>query len=440
MKRFFAVFKREYLQSVRKKTFLVMTVLAPFLMGGIVLLPALLATRGFGDRRVAVVDGTGRLEAAFAERDAGKAERPKRGDPFGKETPELGALNAEYVAAGGKDPVQVAAPWLEKIREPKKGEPKLDGLLVVPAGVFDEPPKPMTYYSRSATDLLAQQRLARIVGRAISRQRLTQRGIDPEEVTRLLTDVDVEGIQVTRTGEQKKGGKSNFLVGFVFVAMLFLPALLYGQEILRGIIQEKSDRIVEILVSSMRPIELLTGKVLGMAAVGLTQLAAWVAMAALLMGMTDVGAATSELNLGQLLRPGVAVSFLVFYLLGYLVYVCVYAFGGAIVNSEKEAQNFLTPILLVLMIPWFLVMPVILNPDSPMAVALSFVPVFTPITMFIRILVSQPPAWQVVLSILLSAATIFGMFWVTAKVFRVGILSYGKRPTVPELWRWLKEA
>lgn len=440
MKRFFAVFKREYLQSVRKKTFIVMTVLAPFLMGALILLPALLATKGFGNRRVAVVDGSGRLEKAFSERDAGRAERPKSDDPFRKEGPELGELAVEYVGAAGKDPVEVAAPWLEKVREPKKGEPKLDGLLVVPAGVFGEPPEKMTYYSRSATDLLAQQRLARIVGRAISRQRLTERGIDPEEVDRLLTEVDVEGIQVTRTGEQKKGGKANFLVGFVFVAMLFLPALLYGQEILRGIIQEKSDRIVEILVSSMRPIELLTGKVLGMAAVGLTQLAAWIAMAALLMGATDVGAATSELNLGQLLRPGVAVSFLVFYLLGYLVYVCVYAFGGAIVNSEKEAQNFLTPILLVLMIPWFLVMPVILNPDSPMSVGLSFVPVFTPITMFIRVLVSQPPAWQVALSILLSAATIWGMFWVTAKVFRVGILSYGKRPTVPELWRWLKEA
>jgi len=190
----------------------------------------------------------------------------------------------------------------------------------------------------------------------------------------------------------------------------------------------------------MRPIELLSGKVLGMAAVGLTQLVAWVAMAAFLLGAGSSFASSADLGFASFARPGVAVSFLVFYLLGYLIYVCVYAIGGAIVNSEKEAQNFVGPIMMVLMIPWILVMPVILDPDSRMSVVLSLVPVFTPVTMFIRVLVSQPPAWQVALSVALCVATIYAMFWATAKVFRVGILSYGKRPTIPELWRWMKEA
>lgn len=441
MKRLLAVFKREYFQAVRKKSFVIMTVLGPFLMAGMVMLPAMLATKGLGDRKVVVVDATGRLGDAFAEKDSPGARPPGKGDPLRREPPRLGQLQAEVVpVAAGADPKEAAAPYLERLRETKKGEARLDGLLFVPAGVFSDPPEAMTYYSRTATDLLAQQRLARLVGRAVSRQRLSARGIDPAEVDRLLVDVSVEGVQVTREGEQKKGGRDSFLVGFVFVALLFIPALLYGQEIMRGIIQEKTDRVVEILVSSMKPIELLTGKVLGMAAVGLTQLVAWVAMAALLLGAGSSFASSADLGLASFARPGVAVSFLVFYLLGYLIYVCVYAIAGAIVNSEKEAQSFLGPILMVLMIPWFLVMPVILDPDSKLSVALSFVPVFTPITMFIRVLVSQPPVWQIVLSVAFSAATIYAMFWATAKVFRVGILSYGKRPTIPELWRWMKEA
>jgi ABC-2 type transport system permease protein len=151
-------------------------------------------------------------------------------------------------------------------------------------------------------------------------------------------------------------------------------------------------------------------------------------------------AAAAGVDVSGLVRPSLIPYFLVFYLLGFFLYVAVYAVGGAISNSEKEAQQVTAPMMIVLMIPWLLIGPIILNPDGRMAVVLSFIPVFTPITMFVRVLLAEPPFWQVAISVVFSAATVWGMFWAAAKIFRVGILSYGKRPTIPELLRWLKVA
>jgi len=446
--RMLAVLKREYVQAVRKKSFLILTILGPFLMAALMFVPALVMMKGVDQKRIAVLDATGRLKEAFEKpadpRDVLKDEKggPRELSRRERRSVDLGLLVFEYTAVEPpRELKEAAAPFLDRLRS-KGGEKaeKLDGVLLIPASAIATGEEKLAYYSRSSTELVAQERLVRIVGRTVSRIRLTERHLDPAEIDRLLLDVKIESVQVTRSGEEKKGGEMNFIAGFLFVALLFIPILLHGQEVMRGIIQEKSDRIVEILVSSMSPMELLTGKVLGMAAVGLTQMAIWALMASGLALYAGSMAKTAGFNLSQFLRPGMLVYFFLFYVLGYLIYVCVYAVAGAIVNSEKEAQNVLAPIVMVLMLPWFLLMPIVMNPESTMALVLSLIPIYTPITMFVRVLVSEPPFWQVGLSIALSAATIYGMFWLTAKIFRVGILSYGKRPTIPELWRWLKVA
>jgi ABC-2 type transport system permease protein len=145
-------------------------------------------------------------------------------------------------------------------------------------------------------------------------------------------------------------------------------------------------------------------------------------------------------NVTQFLRASTFIYFGVFFLLAYLTYVCVYAIGGAVCNSDKEAQQLIAPITMIMMLPWFLLAGLITNPDSSLAVGFSLAPVFGPMTMFIRTLVADPPASQIATTIVVSIATIAVFFWITAKIFRVGILSYGKRPTIPELWRWLKVA
>lgn len=443
MRKLWAVLKREYRETVRKPSFLVMTVLAPFLMAALMLVPALLAARGMGEKRVAILDGTGRLASVV---DALRRESPaaspfSHGGRAGSRNAPSGKILPEYVDLSAVDPKNAVGPYLDRLSKERASKDQvLDGVLLVPADAFERPLTHLTYFSRSASDLLAQERLGRAVNTGLQQARLAARGFPPSELGLILAPVPVESVQVTKSGQERKGGEGNFLVAMLFLTLLFIPSLVYGQEVMRGVIQEKTDRVVEILVSSMTPMELLTGKILGMAAVGLTQIAVWVAMGGLLVGSGLSQARGAGLDVSAVLRPSVAFWFAVFFLLSYLVTVGVYAAAGAIVSSEKEAQQMLTPVVFVFLVPWFLLMPILGNPDSTLSVVLSLVPIYTPMTMFIRLLVSEPPAWQVALSLVLSVGTIGFLLKATAKVFRAGLLATGKRPTIPELWRWLKEA
>jgi ABC-2 type transport system permease protein len=337
---------------------------------------------------------------------------------------------------------ETVKPYLQRLSVDKDSPQKLEGVFVIPKTAVSDPDAQLTYYSRSSTDIMTEERLARLANRSLQRMRLTANGISPETIDDLMQDLPSQAVQLSRSGQRKKGGELNFIVAFLFGAMLILPSLIYGQETMRGIVQEKTDRVVEVLVSSVSPMQLLTGKILGVAAVGLTQLAVWLLMAGLLgaYGATTLAVANADINLSQFIRPIVGLYFFIFYILAYLTYVCVYAIAGAICNSEKEAQQFMMPIMMLMMAPWFLMMPIVLNPDAPFAVGFSLSPVFGPITMFVRAMVTDPPLWHILASIGVSLLTILAFFWVTAKIFRVGILSYGKRPTIPELMRWVRVA
>ena len=428
MKKMFAVFKREYFSAVRKKMFIFMTIFFPVLMAAIFFIPMMVMSKTMSGKSVAVVDGTGLLRNAF---DKGRS---------GRSRDIAGLLNVEYVnAQGNADLTTVARPYLQRLAASGKAA-KLDAVLLVPASAVDKPDAKMTFYSRAATDLITQQGLGSAANHEIQRQRLASRGIIATDVEQLMRNVPVEGVQLSRSGEQKKGGEANFLFAFLLAGLLIIPSFVYGLEIMRGIVQEKSDRVVEVLISSMSSRQLLTGKIAGVAAVGLTQVAAWLLI---LTAVGIFGAATAMaagINVLQFLKPATFAYFLIFFLLGYLTYVCVYAVAGSACNTDKEAQQLMAPIQMVMMMPWFLMFPIITNPDSSLAVGFSLSPVFGPVTMFARTVTSEPPLWHVAVSIAVSLTTIAVFFWATAKIFRVGILSYGKRPTIPELWRWLKLA
>jgi ABC-2 type transport system permease protein len=431
MKKMFAVLKREYLAAVRKKMFIFMTLFFPVLMSALMVLPGLMMAKGMGEKQIVVVDGTGELGEAFEAPLATRTEERRGRMPSN--------LVVQYMNVKGKNVESEAKTYIDRISS-SKSQGKVDGVLVIPPNVFDGKDVQMAFYSRSSTDLVTHARLERAANRVIQKRRFVAKGIDEASIAALTRDVPVDSVQVSKSGEQKKGGSANFIIGFLFAAFLIMPSLIYGMETMRGIIQEKTDRVVEILISSMSPTQLLSGKITGIALVGLTQITVWLIIAAVAASFGATTAAMAGINVTQFVRPMMFVYFILFFLLAYFTFVCIYAIAGAACNTEKEAQQLIAPISMIMMLPWFLMVGIITNPDSALSVGFSLAPVFGPITMFVRTLVSEPPVSHVLTSIAVSLVTIAVFYWATAKIFRVGILSYGKRPTIPELIRWVRVA
>lgn len=432
MRKTLVVFKREYLQAVRRKMFIFMTFAFPALMAALMVVPSFLMMRGLGEKHIAILDGSGQLHDAFLHPVTRVPKTDLQKMAQSRQTPQL--MQYEYV-----DHVADPKPYFSRMTQQAK-DGQLDGVLIVPPDAVTNPDAHLKYYSRTATDFVSQERLSSTTNHAVQRLRLQARGLDADLLNRVMIDMTLDSVQLSKTGEEKKGGSANFFVGFILCALLILPTIISGLDVMRGIIQEKTDRVVEVLISSVTPSQLLIGKILGTAAVGLTQIGVWLVM---LFGISVYGAATiamAGINLSQFVRLQTFIYFPIFFILAFLTYVCIYAIGGAACNSDREAQQLIAPITMIMFLPWFLVVVLITSPDSTLATTFSMSPVFGPMTMYVRTLVSDPPPMQIVVSIVVSIATIALFLWVTAKIFRVGILSYGKRPTIPELWRWMKVA
>ena len=256
----------------------------------------------------------------------------------------------------------------------------------------------------------------------------------------IMHGVDVTLMKVTKTGQSEENGQS-LVVQMSIVMILYITLLVYGVMTMRSVLEEKTNRIVEILASSIKPKHLLTGKILGVAGVALTQYLIWMGTAAL---VSAYGA-----TVGKAFRPDatplafhIPTSYLVYsfiyFLVGYFLYASLYAAIGAMVSNEEELQQVQLPVTMVL-VACFLLYPVIQRaPNSPLAVALTMFPLFSPILMAFRITVQTPPFWQIALSLAICVATTAGVIQVSAKIYRVGILMYGKRPSLVELMKWLR--
>jgi ABC-2 type transport system permease protein len=238
-----------------------------------------------------------------------------------------------------------------------------------------------------------------------------------------------------------------FGVAFIGAMLLYMVIVLYAVAVMRATLEEKTGRIVEILISSIKPWELMLGKILGVGSVGLTQLAVWFALGVLAfsMGIPALVAARPELaDLGEISQylPGLGVLglFLALFLGGYFLYSALYAAVGAMCNTEEEAQQAQFPVIMLLVVPIMFLMPIIENPNSTTAVVASLVPFFAPVLMFARAATGAVPFWQIALALALLVASTLVVAWIAGRIYRVGILMQGKRPTLPELWRWVREA
>ena len=425
------VIRREYLDRVRKKSFWIGTLIFPVIMVALVLGPMALTQLSSGPKKVAVVDATGRLFAPMqdelsrrARESAAKDEKKKKSAPTGlvlESIPLQGTVEATYAALKGR-------------------VNKDDLYAVITIGDDLDSETNFHYYGRNVGDPQTQERLESALQRAVILLRMERAQVtaDPETLRKAMAGIDFETFQVSASGtESKKGFLEAYFGTFLFVFLLYMTLLLYGIAVMRGILEEKSNRIMEVLLGSLSPQELMTGKILGVGLVGLTQIGIYVATA-LILPMMVPGAGGAVASAFDALNPVRLLWFLVFFVLGYFMYTALFAAVGAVCNSEQEAQNLQSPVIMCLVIPMVATFFFVSQPDSTVARVVSLIPLFTPMVMVMRINTLTPPLWEILLSIGITLGFTWLLFRGVAKIFRIGILMYGKRPTVPEILRWAR--
>jgi ABC-2 type transport system permease protein len=409
-----AVVRREYLQRVRSKAFIGVTIGAPLIMSLAVLGPVYLDPgRGDDERDLAVVDGTEvlfeRVAPALEEAGWTVSEERWRADVVTelRRATEAGAYSGFVL---------------------------LDELTLETGEAI--------YYARRRPSPAAHFSMRSAIARAALEYQLEQRGVDAESMLR-GGELDVELLSAGAVETEEP----QYEVAYFGAFFLYMVILLYAVSVMRATLEEKTNRIVEVIISSMKPWHLMLGKILGVGAVGLTQLAIWIGFGALLatMGLPMLvsfrpdGANLSHIG-GALPSIGMVVLFVGYFLFGYFMFSGLYAAVGAMCNSEEEAQQAQLPIMFFLVGPIFMITGVIRDPHSALSIALSLFPLFSPILMWGRAASGAVPAAQVALSFVLMFLAVLAIAWVAGRIYRVGILMSGKRPTLPELWRWLKEA
>jgi len=433
MKKVWVIIKREYIVRVRTRSFVIGTIVSPLFLLGLVLLPSFLAERGSGgERQITVVDQSGD-PALF---DAIKERVETRGSDGSSDDEEGFGRSTKFVLTRQIVPPDQSPNDLIKRMSNGKGEKNSETsyLILVPGVLDNNQPE---YHAKNLSDFSIRT-LEETVSAAIAERRLMRAGFDATRISEYMRPVDLKKFKIGSTGESKEGGmRQDFMVAFALLLFLYITVLFYGLFVMRGVIEEKQSRIVEVLISSVRPTQMMLGKLLGIGLVGLTQIGIW----ACSTGLLSFFGATMFASQGAKV-PNIPVSllvyFVVYFLLGFFLYATLYATVGAIVSSEEDAQQVQFPVTMLIVIPMMLFGMVMSNPNSTLSILLSMIPFFAPTLMMLRIAVINPPLWQILTSMGIMLASILGSVWVAARIYRVGILMYGKRPSIAELGRWLR--
>lgn len=435
MSKTFVVVKREFLEFVQTKTFLVATILGPLLMGGFIALEVFILTRtGGGDYTLTVIDQS----------------RKNVGPQFTQTLPAIAGSVPVGKPTAYKSTLITQPANLQGVRdslEKRIAADSLDGYLIIPAGILTG--EKASYYGRNATSQTVTQSLRAALQNTVQGVRLAEQGIDPARVAGALKPVQ---LTAEKTGGKGVSGSAagGQMIGFFMAFAIYLVVLLYGAAIMNGVLEEKRDKIVEVIVSSLRARDLMVGKVLGIAGAGMLQMMVWVITVGVVLAYA--GSIATILNLGpdkakafnaiSQMLPDVPLSigiiFLLFFAGGFFIYSTIYAAIGSIATTNQEAQQLVFPAMMPLIIGFFMSMVAVENPDSGMSRIASLVPFTSPLVMPIRAVAGSASTVEIALSLALLVITGFGILWLAAKIYRVGIFATGKRPTMAELGRWLK--
>jgi ABC-2 type transport system permease protein len=419
MHKILAVIRREYLASVKTKMFWIGTLALPLFL---VVIFGLSVASQFVDpgmqKRLALIDGTVELARPIAD---ALAEHE-----LDDERPEF---LVEEVAVDGT--VEATRDRLE----PRVLNGSLYGIVTIGPDLNGEDNYKL--YRKAVGDEGSARTIRRAIhGAAVGlRLKRSELAVEREQLEQLVQQVRLQSYQVREGETKKKGFGEAWVATFAFVLTLFFTLYFYGFAISRSIIQEKSNRVIEVLLGSLSSDQLMTGKIVGVGLVGLTQVGIYAVTS---LGFRFAVATRQGDVLGDVLTFSKVVYFVLFFLLGYFLFSSLFAIIGAVCNTEQDAQQLQFPVMMTLMVPYLTTFFFVKHPDSTASVVASFIPIFTPMVMMMRISVLTPPFWQILLSMLIMLATIYLMFRAAAKVFRIGTLMYGKRPRIGEIVRWAR--
>lgn len=406
--------RREYLERVRSKVFRITTLLVPIGMAGMALLGSMSGKKLEGVQNLAILSN-----------NAGLAQQVKAALDDGEFAPKLVEV---YAPSTDADVAEV---------KDQVASRQIAGYLTLETIPGEVEPE-TTWISGSSINLVGKAQMESAVRSALVREQLAKRGVPEDEVHGLMKDVKLETKQLKNGAVVSSDSERSFLGAYGLIIVLYASVLIYGINVARSVVEEKTSRIFEVLLSTTSADSLMLGKLLGVGAVGLTQMAIWIGLVVFYAGST-MAAGQGIHGLASLgITKAELGFFAIFFLGGFYLYSALAAALGSTVSGEQEVQQFSFILISPLVVSVVLLPYVLSNPNSTTAIVLSLLPPFTPIIMYMRICAQMPPAWQVWLSVALLAASVWAMVWLAARIYRVGVLMYGKRATLPEMIRWLK--
>jgi ABC-2 type transport system permease protein len=408
-----AVARWEFIEKVRTKAFIIGLFMTPMILAVFMVLPTMMSKgEQESTKKIGVIDETRMLTGAINDRLQGKY-RLDSGLPTYRLI-EIMDENRERE-------------FLKVIAQARVLEGELEGYLLIPVNVMDS--GRVEYRAENVGNVRDQERFSKTLKDIITERRLQQAGYDPLTIKKLITDVDIKTFKISHQGVEKESGfMETFFTGYIFIMLLMFLVISSGQLLIRSVVEEKSNRIIEVLVSSCSSRELMSGKIIGLSLLGLATIAFWVSILVAVNFAAQIPFVTID-NLLVLL---------VYFILGYFMYVAIFIAAGSTVSTEQEAQQMTGYVTLLLVLPIAFAVPVMMNPDSMLVKVLSQIPLLTPTMMALRFSVRVPEVWEIILSFITLSLSIAALMWMASKIFKIGILVTGKKPDLKEIIHWLK--
>lgn len=440
MKNIFLVLKREYLTRVRKKSFIVMTILGPLLIGAFYGFIGWTAMSSISLKQIEVIDQSDLFKGKF------------------KNTEELSYnYSAKTLDNAKKD----------------FSKSKYDALVFIPKDIMDDP-KGVKIFSEKSLSIEIQNGIERTIENEIEKIKLTEAGITQKVLEDAKMNISTETISLSEEGEKSNSSVAATIIGYVCAFLIYITVFIFGVQVMRSVMEEKTSRIVEVIISSIKPFELMMGKIIGVALVGLTQFTLWIILsfavttaATSMFGEKFAGSPQQRMEqvknmpqaqeiekqvqkdskagglYGKAMKAvqtlpwvTILVCFIFYFLGGYLLYSALFGAVGSAVDSETDVQQFMLPITLPIIFAIAIAQFVIREPDGSLAFWTSMIPFTSPIIMMVRIPFGVP-AWQIILSMALLTGGFIGTTWLAARIYRIGILMFGKKPTFKEIGKWI---